>query len=156
MVRTICQTDHGQGFRGAFLAFRLVDFCVERGEFGIFERGGAGQQIKALKDKSNFLVADECKRFLVVLRNVGSFEEIPSRAGTVETAEHVHEGGLTAAACAHDGHKFAPLNGKANTTKRVYARFAKVVVFVEVFDAYHRPSGSRAGGGLGYLVEGRH
>ena len=154
MVRTIRETNHRKSFRGALLAFGLVNFGVEGGELGVFQGRSAREQIKALKNKPNFLVADECKSFLIVLRNVGSFEEIPPRTGTIETAEHVHEGGLTASARAHDGHKFAPINGKAYATKRVYASFAEVVVFVDVFDAENRARGYSAGCGLRDFVEG--
>ena len=134
MVCAIREADHRKSFRRAFSAFPLVDFGVERGEFCIFERRGARQQIKALENKSNFLVPDKCKSFLIMPRNIRAFQEVSPSAGTIETTEHVHEGGLAAAACAHDGHKFAALNGKANTAERVYARFAEVVVFVDVFD----------------------
>lgn len=154
MVCAIRETDHRECFGSALFAFGLVNFSVERGEFGIFQRGGAREQIKALENKSNFLITYECKGLFIVLRNIGAFQKVSPGAGAIETAEHVHEGGLAASACAHDGHKFTPLNGKAYTTKRVYASFAEVVVFVDVFDAENRARGYSAGCGLRDFVEG--
>jgi hypothetical protein len=153
MVGAFGEANHCESIGGTFLAFGLIDFGVEGGKFGVFERGGARKQIEALKDEADFLVADEGERFFVVPRNVGSFEKVTTGTGTIETAEHVHEGGLAAAACAHDGHEFAPRDAEAYTTQSVYACFAQVVVFVDVFDADHRGSSAIAGCRLRFLIE---
>src|SRR5580692_7770796 len=156
MVGAFGEANHCESIGSAFLAFGLIDFGVEGGKFGIFERGGAREQIKPLKNEADFLVANVRERFFVVLRNVGAFEEVAAGTGAVETTEHVHEGGLAAAAGTHDSDEFAAVDAEAYAAKRMHAGLAEVVVFVDVFDADYRGGSSRTGCSLHCLIESWH
>src|SRR6266851_617373 len=78
MLRPPGKTDHGQCFGCALTALRLIDFGVQRWQFGVFKRCRAGEKIEALKDEADLLVSNECQRVLVMRGNINSFEKVPS------------------------------------------------------------------------------
>src|SRR5882762_8810312 len=61
MLRPVGKSDHRQRLDGAFSSLGLIDFCVQRGQFRVFERRRSRQQIESLKHKPAFLVAEDRK-----------------------------------------------------------------------------------------------
>ena len=52
----------------------FIDLRVQRGQFRVFKRCGPGQQIEALKNKSNLLIANQRQGLLIVLGNINPFK----------------------------------------------------------------------------------
>src|SRR5207253_372914 len=82
--------------------------------------------------------------------------QVSTGARPVETTEDVHEGGFAAAAGAHDGHEVAALDRHVDAAQRVHARFAELVVFVNVVrdeDRRHRRIPCAPGGVAFEVIE---
>src|ERR1700675_26933 len=123
VLRPVGQSDHRECFRRALAALRPVDLGIQGREFRIFEGRRPSQQIKSLKNKSDFLIAYECQGFFVVLRDVDSFEQIAAGTRTVQTPEHVHERRLATPAGPHNRDKLSTLYLDAYAPQGVHSRF---------------------------------
>src|SRR5215470_6403372 len=128
MLGAVGQPNLSQSICSSLLALLIADFGIQRWQFDIFESCSTSQQIKSLENKPNFLIANECERPLVMLRNVHAFQQIASRAWPVQTPKNIHEGGLPTAARAHYRHKFTALHINAHATQRMHARFSQLVI----------------------------
>ena len=55
------EADGSEGFHGAATALGggEIDLAVEEGELDVFERRGAGEEIEALEDEADLLIANE-------------------------------------------------------------------------------------------------
>jgi hypothetical protein len=58
MVHAVAESDHVERFPGTFGAFVFGEARVEGGEFGVLERGGAGEQVEALEDEADAAIAN--------------------------------------------------------------------------------------------------
>jgi hypothetical protein len=81
------------------------------------------------------LIAYVRESFFIVFGDVNAIEEIFTGSGLVQAAKQIHESGFAAAAGAHDGEKFSALDLQADPTQGVYARFAEVVILVNILHA---------------------
>src|SRR5438034_1229852 len=68
---------------------------VQHRQLNILQRRSASQQMKALKDETDFLVADVGQLIVIKARDVHALQEISSRRRAVETADEVHERGFS-------------------------------------------------------------
>ena len=142
-----CEADGLEGLEGAGAAgFGGVAVAlVEEGEFDVFEGGGAGEEVEALEDESDFLVADVGEFVAVELGDVCAVEEVVAGGGAVEAADHVHEGGFAGAAGAHEGDEFAGLDVECDAADGVHIYLAGVVGLVDVGECDDRFHGQRLG-----------
>lgn len=154
-MHALREADHGQGLGSPFLTLRAVDFRVQRRQFRVLERRSASQQIEALENESNLLIADQGQGLFVVPRNIGPFEEIAAGTRLVETTEYVHERGFAASARAHDCHKFAAMDPQTDTAQGMHTGFTKFVVFMNLLNANNRGVGRTRFGSVD-LVGRRH
>src|SRR6185436_13164111 len=88
---------------------------VEHRQFDVLERGGAGEQVEALENKSELLVAQVGEFVTVQLADIDTVEQETPAGWTVETAEGVHHRALAGSACSHDGDKLSGLDGQRDT-----------------------------------------
>ena len=119
---------------GAFLHVAVGDAAaaVEHGQLDVFQRGGAGEEVEALEDEPELLVAQVGKLVAVETGDVHAVEQVAARGGPVEAAERVHERGLAGAAGAHDGHKLALVQLQGDAADGVHLHLARIVDAVDV------------------------
>src|SRR5262249_29558194 len=97
-----------------------------------FQRAGTRQQVETLKDEADFAVAHIGPLFGRKRRNLLSVEPVLPRCGTVETAEEVHERGLTRAGSAHERNHLTALDVERYALQHRHIDFAEVIGFVNV------------------------
>ena len=83
---------------------------VEHWQLHIFQRRGPREEVEALEDEPDFLIAEVGQRVAVERGNIHAVEPVASAGRAVEAAEDVHHGGFAGAARAHDREKFAGLH----------------------------------------------
>src|ERR1700682_4853110 len=134
MIGPVGQTDHLQRFHRASTPFSFINAAVQRRQFGILERGRPRQQIKSLKDKPYFAVANS--RQLVFLKpgDIDAFEQMLARAGFVQASKNIHERGFTAAARAHDGDELSAPDLETYAAQGMNLCFTQVIALVNVLD----------------------
>ena len=132
VFHAVSQPHQLQRLPGALAAFFLADLCVERGQFDIFQRRGARQQVESLENEADLAIANRRQLFLAQLGNRDSFKQIASGSGLVQTAQDVHERGFAAATGAHDRDELALLDAYIYAAQRVNFGFAQVVILVHV------------------------
>ena len=120
--------------RARFRPSSLLILRVERGQFDIFQRGGAGKQVESLKDETDLAIADGRQFLLGQFRDGDTFQQVAAAGGLVQAAQNIHESGFAAAAGAHDGHELAALDANIDAAQRVHLGFAQIVVFVHVIN----------------------
>ena len=108
---------------------------VKHRQLDIFQRGRAREQIEALENKADFLVADVRQLIAVQSRNIHAIQQIMSAlVGRSRQPMHVHQGGFARTARAHDRHEFAALNFQRDAAHGVDIHFAGVVNLVDILE----------------------
>src|SRR6266852_5170109 len=145
MGGAVSESDQSKRLARPLLAFCFADARVQRGEFDVFQSGGARQQVEALKNETDFAIANGGQFFLAEAGDLDAFEHIASSVGFVEAAHNIHEGRFTAAAGAHDGDELPARNFDAYASQGVDACFPELIVFVNLLDQYYRFAILRSG-----------
>ena len=78
---------------------------IDEGEGDIFQRVQLRDQVVTLKDKTDLTVSDPGQLTVVEESDIGAVEVIRSVGGDVQTAQHVHHGGLAGSGLAHHRNK---------------------------------------------------
>ena len=92
MCYPVSETDFFQCFQSPLRAFLCIDTGINERKLDIFYAVEAGKQIKGLKNKADFTVADACKFIVVQFRDIFSVEFIPAGRRSVEAADNIHQG----------------------------------------------------------------
>src|SRR5271154_4428177 len=94
------------------------------GQCDVVVRVEGGEQIKPLKDKADFVTAQQGARGIAHGREVVAIEEYAPGGGLGEATDHVQHGGFAAPGRAHDGDEFAGKNVNADAAQGGYLYFA--------------------------------
>src|ERR1022692_4959753 len=115
MVEAFAQSDVAQSLRGPFLARRRINPGIDQGQLDIAQAGGAGEEVKCLKDETNLAIADRGKLIVIHRRDILATKFVAPGARSIQASEHVHEGRLAAAARTHDREIFVAMNLERDT-----------------------------------------
>src|SRR6266852_3068193 len=151
MGGAVSESDQSKRLARPLLAFCFADARVQRGEFDVFQSGGARQQVEALKNETDFSIADGGKFFFAEAGDLDAFEQIAPSAGFIEAAQNIHERRFPAAAGPHDGDEFPARNFDTYSSQGVNACFPELIIFVNLLDQNYRFAILRSGkifGGL--------
>src|SRR6266478_793584 len=148
MGGAVSESDKSKRLARPLLAFCFADARVQRGQFDVFQSGGARQQVEALKNETDFAIADGGQLLLAEAGDLDAFQQIASSAGFVEAAQNIHERRFTAAAGAHDGDELPARNFDTYASQGVNARFPELIVFVNLLDQNYRFAILRSGESL--------
>src|SRR6266478_3622460 len=107
-------------------------YAINQRQFRVLARGCARQEIKILKDKSDFAIADVGELIAVQSRNIGIIQEIAAGTRPVETAQDIHQRGLSGTTCAHERYEFAAFDFERHTAHSGHFHFAGTIDFVHV------------------------
>ncbi len=66
--------------------------CVEQGKLDIFAGRSAREQIKSLKYKTDFSVADASQLGTIELANIKVVKEVAALRQPIEAAQNIHHG----------------------------------------------------------------
>ena len=108
--------------------------AVKHRQLDVFQRGGAREQVEALEDEADLLVADVGQLVAVERRNVHAVQQIIAAGRAVEAADHVHQRGFARAAGAHEGDKFAGQDFQRHAAHGMHLHLAGVIGLVDVFE----------------------
>ena len=134
VVSAFTEADGRQRLQGPLaLAFAGQALAgVEHRQFDIFQSGRAREQIKALKNKPDFLIADVGQLVAIELRNVNVVEQVTALRWAVETADDVHQRGFSRTARAHERDEFTLKNFQRHAAHRLHLDFTGLVGLVNV------------------------
>ena len=85
--------------------------AIQHGQFHVFQRRGARQQIELLKNKTNALVTHRGQLVPMQALNGLAAQPVLTAAGLIQAAQDVHQCAFPRARRAHDGHELTRLNG---------------------------------------------
>src|SRR5262245_6584404 len=105
---------------------------VEQGQLHIFEGGSAGEEIKTLKNKTEFAIAVGSQPISIESGNVEAIEKVPAARRTIETAEEVHESRFAGAARAHESDKLAFPDFQRNAPDSVHVDLTGAIGLVHL------------------------
>ena len=111
---------------------------VEQRQLDVVERARARQQVEALEDEADLLVADARQIVARQPRHVAPSRTYWPLDRTVEAPEDVHERGLAGAGRSRDGHELAGLDVERHAAKRADLDFTDDVGLREVPNEYDR------------------
>ena len=109
-LHPLLEPDELQQFGGPVADVVLLLFPVERGHEDVFEHGGVRQEVEALKDEADVLVAQLRELVVVELHHVPAGEDETARGGDVQAAHEVHQRRFPGPGGPHDGREFALLD----------------------------------------------
>ena len=113
VVETLAESDALQRRGGERARVALAAAAVvEQRQLDVLERAGARQEIEALEDEAELLVADGGERVLVEAVDAHAVEQVRAVGRRVEAAEDVHQRRLAGAGRAHDGDELARRDGR--------------------------------------------
>ena len=126
-----------------------LDAGIDHGQFHVFQRAGAWQQVELLEHKANLAVAQPRQRVgaHVVHRLTG--QAVFARGGCVQAAQDVHERAFAGPRGAHDGHKVAGLNLQRHPIQGLHRLVAQGVGFHQIANLDQRHAASAQNGGRG-------
>src|ERR1039457_1623844 len=118
VARALGEAEQGQRF--AHLAGAAGPLTrVEERQRDVLGRTRARQQVEALEHEADPKAADARQRGLVQAGDVDPVEEVLAGGGLVETADDVHEGGLSRPRGSNDGDELAALDRQADSPEGV-------------------------------------
>src|ERR1700687_1063417 len=132
MSRAASESDKIKRLACPLLTLCLANLGVQGVQLYVLQRCGSGKQVEALKHKADFAISDRSQFVLVKAGDIDSVKEISSGARLVEAAQNIHERGLTTSARSHDGHELTTSDVHRDAPQRMHARFAQVVVLVDI------------------------
>ena len=92
MIHAVAHLYHFQQFLGACSALGQWDVGVEHGQFDVFERRGARNQVKGLEHEADFAVADDGELVVLGLIHAQAVKQIGAFGRAVKRADDVHQG----------------------------------------------------------------
>jgi hypothetical protein len=112
-------------------------------QFHLPLRRGPGQQVEALKDKTNLAVAQVGHAILVQPARLDAADAVQAAGRTVEQADHVHERAFARPAGADDGDVLAARNRQRDAVQGVHLALPHDINLGEVDDFDHGWGGGR-------------
>ena len=106
---------------------------VDQRQFHIFLGGEAGNQIKALENKTDLFIADIREFIIGHTCHIDAIQIIIPGSGGIQTAQHIHESGLAGAGMSDDCHKFAMVNGDTDAIQCPDFIFTGIIDLVDIF-----------------------
>ncbi len=106
--------------------------AIKQRQLDVLPRRCARQEIKTLKDETDFPIANIGEPIAIKARNIGSIQNVMARSRSIETTEKIHQRGFPGTACAHQGNKFAGLNLKRNAAHGMHFHFSGAICFVDI------------------------
>ena len=128
---------------------------VDEGQLHILPGVEGGDEVEALEDEADLLVADVGELPVRQLGDVHAVQVVVPVGGDIQAAQDIHEGGLAGAGLADDGQEFSPVHGEGDAVQCANLALLPLVVdFKEVFyinehtgalfnSTFRRGSGSR-------------
>src|SRR5216684_2370314 len=126
MAHAVRHADFFQRFLHALLAFRRGHRAIGQRQFNIFVDCEVADEVEALENETDFLVAYACAlREIQSLDGLG-IEHVGAVGGRIQKADDGEQSRLAAAGRPGDGHIFAFLNIQMNPGERVRLHFIGV------------------------------
>src|SRR5205814_6999401 len=134
MIFAAAKSDRRKDAISFFAKLRICQAMrtVKQWQLDILPRRCARQEIKTLKDETNFAIANISEPIAIKGRNIGTIQKVMARSRPIETTEKIHQRGFPGTARAHQRHKFAALDLKRNAAHGVHFHFATAIGFVDV------------------------
>ena len=107
-------------------------------------RIGTRQQVKALKDKANLLIAQVSHPVLAQFARFHTTDTVSTTGWLVEQTDHVHQRTLTRTAGTNNGDIFAFFDGQADPTQCVHLSLAHFIGLGQLGDCDDRWFGGTA------------
>ena len=124
-----------QGLHHDIPALQDRHTLIDQGQLHIFIGGEGGDQVIALEDEADLLVADVGQLAVRAVGDVLTVQGVVPIGGDVQTAQNVHQGGLARAGGADDSHELPPADGQGYAVQGAdLALLAFIIYFVDVFD----------------------
>ena len=133
MVHAVFQADAIEKFGGALAALAAGGAPVDQGQLDIAQSRGVGQQVEALEDEADLVVADV--RQFVALEPFHRLlvQPVLARGRGVQAAEKVHQGGLARPGRAEDGGVLAAADRQVDAAQGLDGDTAHGVDFAQFF-----------------------
>src|SRR5271169_6370320 len=103
------------------------------GQCDVVVRVEGGEQIKPLKDKADFVTAQQSARGIAHGGEVVAIEEHAPGGSLGEATNHVQHGGFATSRRAHDGDEFAGKNVNADAAQGWNFHFALAIHLPQIF-----------------------
>src|SRR5437764_12006949 len=116
----------------AQLRVRQTMGAIEQRQLYVLARRCARQQIKALKNKTEFVVANVGQLISIQHRNIGIVQKVAPGSWPIEAAKNVHERRFAGTARAHKCEEFAALNLERDPADGMHFNVAGAIRFVDV------------------------
>ena len=111
---------------------------VKQRQFHVFERGSAGEEIKALKNETEFAVAHVGELIAIQSGNIRTVEQIAALGWAIEATEKIHEGRFAGATRTHEGDKLTRLNLQRDAADGVHINLPGVIGLVHILQPNDR------------------
>ena len=103
VIQPVGKADGFQRGPGPLLTFRLLHAAVQQGQRHIIQRRQLGQQMEGLEHEADLLVPDLRQLLAGAFGDLPLPQQIASGGGHIQTADQVHQGGLSASGRPHNG-----------------------------------------------------
>ena len=136
VVSTVGEAHQRERF---FRAFALVASAntgttIKHRQLDVLERGGAGEQVEALKHEPDIPVPQVGEFITVQVADAHTIKQEPSAGRAIQTAERVHHRALSGTARPHDGDELAGLDRQRDPTYCVDFDLAADIGLAELFE----------------------
>ena len=113
---------------------RPSEVAVEQRKLDVLDCRSAREQIEALKNESDFRVANHSALIAIELRDVDAVEHVGAGRRTIETSDDVHQRRFAGTGRTHDGDELAFIDVEVDARERVHFDLAHRVSFRELPD----------------------
>ena len=110
VIHPLAKPDHAQAFGCALLAGLGRHAAIQKRQRHIVERRGARQQVELLEHETDLAIAKIGQLVRAQAGQRFTADDEIARAGSVERAHHIHEGGFARTGWSHDRDVFARLD----------------------------------------------
>src|SRR6266566_5246202 len=101
--------------------------AVKERQLDVLTGGCSRQQIEALKNETEFVVANVGQLIAIERGNIGVIQNVATRSRSIETTDNVHERRFSRTTRAHQRDELAALNLERNAAHRVNVNIAGVI-----------------------------
>ena len=114
VIQSITQAHLFQRFDRHLLPHFTFDPTVGQREHDILQGRPSAEQIKALKHKSDLLIAQSAEPMVIELQRIFAIDADCTRCGPVQTTNNVHQGGLSRAGTTGNGQELSRRHAKSD------------------------------------------
>src|SRR5438477_6416446 len=105
---------------------------VKQRQLDILPRRCAWQEIKTLKDETDFAIANISEPIAIKARNIGTIQKVMTRSRSIETTEKIHQRGFPGTARTHQRYEFGTPDIKRDAAHGVHFHFSSAICFVNI------------------------